>query len=137
MSRMHHIQQATNAHQADEDDARPVKVDRGDLHAVWPKTPEEGPDGVEEGGDVDREAPSAQRPARVGQWLVTQAFESHAADGDDVRCHEGDGTEGEEGVEGDGAADVDQGHDDGEAAGEHDAVYGDVPGVVDLGGWVS
>jgi hypothetical protein len=63
---------------------------------------------------------------------MTQTFEGHAADGDDVGCHEGDGGEREHGVEGDGAADVDQGHDDGEGAGEDDAVHGDVPGVVDL-----
>ena len=134
---MQYIQQAANAHQADEDDTGPVEVDRGDLHAVWPKTPEERPNRVDEGGYVDREAPPAQRPARIGQWLVTQAFEGHTADGDDVGCHESDGAEGEEGVEGDAAANVDQGHDDGEGAGEHDAVCGDVPGFMDLGGWVS
>ena len=132
MSRMQHIQQATNAHQADEDDARPVKVDRGDLHAVWPETPEEGPDGVDKGDDVDGEAPSAQRPTRVGQWLVTQAFEGHAADGNDVRGHEGDGAEGEEGVEGDGAADINEGEDHGVAAGEDYGVHRYVPAFVDL-----
>jgi hypothetical protein len=133
VSRMQYIQQAANTHQADEEDTRPVEVNSGDLHAVWPEAPEERPNRVDKGRYVDREAPPAQRPARVRQWLATQAFEGHAADGDDVGCHESDGAEGEEGVEGDGAANVDHGHDDGEAAGEHDAVCGDVPGFVDLG----
>jgi hypothetical protein len=63
LPRMHHVEHATDTHQADEQDACPVEIDRGDVHAVWPETPEEGPDRVQERGDVDREAPLAQGPA--------------------------------------------------------------------------
>src|SRR5436305_15028576 len=43
VSRMQYIQQATNAHQADEDDTSPVEVERGDVHTVWPEAPKERP----------------------------------------------------------------------------------------------
>lgn len=62
---MRHIKHTANTHQANEQHARPIEVDRGDVHAVWPETPEEGPDCIDEGDDVDREAPLAECPARV------------------------------------------------------------------------
>ena len=129
---MHSIEHPADTHQADKEHARPVEIGRGYLHAIWPETPEERPDCVDEGGDVDWEAELAQCPAGVWQRLAAQALEGHAANGDEVGGHEGDRGEGEDGVEGDGAADVDQGHDDREGAGENDAVHGDVPGFVDL-----
>jgi hypothetical protein len=131
---MNNIEHTTNAHQANKQHACPVEIDRCDIHAVWPETPEEGPDGVHEGHDIDWEAPPAECPARVWQWLVAQAFEGHATDGDDIGSHERDGGEREHGVEGHSASNVDQGQDNREGAGEDDAVHGDVPGFVDLGG---
>ncbi|KAI7080730.1 hypothetical protein KC327_g92 [Hortaea werneckii] len=67
-----------------------------------------------------------QRPRGVGQCFVRKTFAGDAADADDVGCHECGGGEAEGGVEGDGAADVDQGEGDGEAGCGDDGVDWDV-----------
>ena len=105
---MHRIQPATEAHQPDKQHARPIEVDSRDVHAVGPGTPEEGPAGIHKSGDIDRQAPAAERPARVGQRLFTEALERDTTHRDEVGRHQGDGGEGQDGVEGDGAADVDE-----------------------------
>ena len=69
----------------------------------------------------------------MGELALLQPPPRHASDRDDVGAHERSGGEGKHGVEGDGGADVDEGDDHCEEAGEDDAVDGDVPSGVHLG----
>lgn len=64
---------------------------------------------------------------------MPEALEEEAADGDEVGAEEGDEVEGDDDVEGDGAAELDQAEDEGEEGGGEDGVEGDVLVVVDLG----
>ena len=63
---------------------------------------------------------------------MAQAFEGYAADREDVGCHEGNGREREHSVEGDGAADVNQGQSNRKGAGKDNTINGDMPGFVNL-----
>lgn len=64
---------------------------------------------------------------------MEDAAVEHAADGDLVGDHEGDEVEGDDGVEGGIAAEVDEGEDDGEESSGGDGVGGDFEFGVDVG----
>jgi len=84
--------------------------------------------------DIERQAPSTKREARWEQGLSAKTFDDDAGDGDDVGGEEGAGAERGHDVEGDGAADVDEGEEYGEDVGENDGIEGDVPAGADLWG---
>ena len=65
---------------------------------------------------------------------MAEALQEEAADGDEVGAEEGDEVERDDDVEGDGAAELDEAEDEGEAGGGEDGVEGDVLVVVDLWG---
>ncbi len=99
------------AHDADEDGARPIHVHGGDGEDGWEGEEEDEEEAVGEGGPVADDSPGVRHAPRaeadgVG---VGVAAEGEEEDGQGVGGVEGDGGEGEEGVEGDGAADVDEG----------------------------
>jgi len=133
MSPFHKVRNDSRNHDADEDDDTPVE--RRGVHgrAVGPQRPEEGKDGVADPEDVHRHPPAAEAPACRGQelWLEKAAVED-TADRDGVGGHERGDLEGDDGVEGDRGADVDEREEAGEGAGKRDGVCGDVHGRVHL-----
>ena len=72
---------------------------------------------------------------RRGQgFRLVDSSPEDRADGEHVALEECDGEQAGDGVEGGGAADVDEGEDEGDETGEDHGVDGDVAGWVDL--WV-
>ena len=119
-------------HQPHEENARPIEVLRRHVVAVGPEAPEERPACIHQRDHVHGHPHPTERPASMGKRLLSDTFERHASDADDVGGHEGGGGEGEDCIEGDGGTDVDEGDDHGEEAGEEDGVDGDLPRGVDL-----
>lgn len=68
----------------------------------------------------------------MGERFPAEPFREHAADGYDVRGQEGGDGEGNDGVEGDRGAKVDQRNDDPEPEGDPERVERDVPAGSDL-----
>jgi len=94
---------------------------------VWPETPEERPHGVHHCDTIDRQASATQRPTCSGQWLLLDAPECNAPDGDEIGGHESDRGKRKHSIEGDAASNIDQGHDKTEAYSENDRVHWNVP----------
>lgn len=111
-------------------------IERRQLHwrRVGPEGPEENEQGVRQADDVNRDTEAAQAPASRGQELrVVEAAVEDAADGREIREHQGDDLKGDDGVEGDGGAKVDEGEESGDQAGEGDGVGGDLLHRVHVG----
>ena len=77
--------------------------------------------------DVDGHAKFTERPAAVGERFTANAFDEDAADCDAVGGDEGGDGEGDDCLEGDGGADVDEREEDGHDEGDDNGVEGDVP----------
>ena len=124
---LHDVHDSSQEHDTDKDDDAPVE--RRDVHrgSIRPQRPEEGKNHVTDPGDVGGDTPAAEAPAcrRQEFWLEDPAVED-AADGDGVGRHERGDLEGDDGVEGDGGADVDEREQIRDDAGERDGVGGDV-----------
>lgn len=105
----------------DNDDAphkdRPVHAGGSDLPVDWEETHDERKRDVQQGYNVAWDREAAETPARWWQRLAANALDEDAADGDEVGAEERRDEQRDDGVEGCGAADVDDGQDDRDAQG--------------------
>lgn len=103
----------------DKDDApdehRPVHAGGRNLLVDGEEAHDERKGDVQQRDDVARDGEAAETPAGRWERLPTDALKKNAADGDEVRREEGGDEERDDGVEGRGAADVDNGENDGDA----------------------
>lgn len=123
----HHVHDDADDENAHEEDDAPVEGLGVDGGGVGPEGPEESEDGVEDGEGVEGYAVAAQGPAgrRQGEG-VAYAPPQDAGDADRVAEHEGADLQGDDGVEGRRAADVDEREQAGDDAGQGHRVQGDV-----------
>ena len=124
------------SHREDEDaavdDDTPIHRTRHDGRRKREEGKHEDRSEVAERGGVDDATVTSERPAAVGERLAADTLQEDAADGDHVGGDEGGNGDGCDGLEGDGAADVDEGEKDGDHEGDDDGIQGDVPAWGDL-----
>ena len=104
MPRSEHKVGQRNHHYGHEDRAGPIEACRIDRGGLRPEAPEEGPESVDDGHDVDGNAPFAE--GKVGRWEsfgVVDAAPEDAADREAVALKESNSEKGVDGVERDGA----------------------------------
>jgi len=83
--------------------------------------------------DVDVKTRLAKVELGRKEWFSENTFPDHAADDDDVGSEDTETSKGDDDVEGDGGADVDQTQERGSYEGCDDGVDGDVPAWWNLG----
>jgi hypothetical protein len=134
---IHHHRNNTHPH---EHKNPPIKIRHVRRRRVRPETPKKGKRAVQQRPEINRAAhPPAHPPACLGERVFAgeDPAVEHAADGDDVRGHQGDEEEGDDGVEGGVAEDVDEREEAREDAAEGYGVHGDQqPGMhgAEMGG---
>ena len=104
----HKVEQGTNQN-TDKNDRGPVEARRRDRVKLRPEAPEETPESVSDGRGVDWDAELAQGELSWRQRLrVTDPPPQQAADTETIALQQGYGEQGGDGVESNGAADVDE-----------------------------
>lgn len=88
------------SHDGKEHDDGPVHGGRSGRGGGGEEAEDEDRGQIAKGEDVDDDAGAAEVEATHGERFAAQAFEEDAADDDHVGAEEGDGGEGEDGVEG-------------------------------------
>ena len=115
---LHPVHDQAQQRDAHKDHHAPIERLQIHRRRIGPKRPEEDEQHVRQADEVDRDPEAAQAPASRGQELrVVEATVENAADGREVCKHEGDDLQGDDGVEGDGGAKVDEGEEGGDQAG--------------------
>lgn len=124
MSALENVHDQSNDERTYEQHDRPVEVLQCDRDRVWPERPEEDECDVDNAYGVNWYTKAAETPACFWeQFRVSDTAVENAAHGDAVGKHDGDHLHGDNGVECGGGADVDQGEEAGDCAGEDDRVH--------------
>ena len=128
-----HVHRHADGGDGEENKNAPIEGGKLNRCGAGPKAPEKDEDGVEESSGVDDGAEATQAPAGVGeQFRVLEAAQKHAADGGGIGEHQGRQLQRDDGIEGGGAAKVDQGERNGHAGGQGHGVGGDLEFGVNL-----
>lgn len=99
---MHKVLQTRYPHYSHKQNHRPIECLRRRLVTIWPEAPEESPSNVDHCCYVDVDTRFAQGPSSGKEGIAAEAFQKDAADRDTVSGHQGNDTEREDSVEGDG-----------------------------------
>lgn len=98
----------------------------------WKEAKDKETDKEDQCDDVDGQTPATKTESCFGEGFPAETTREEGADGKDVGGQEGGDCEGDDCVEGDAAAEVDEGDDDAADHGDGDGVEGDVPAGGDL-----
>lgn len=102
--------------------------------SIRPKTPEKRMRRIGQTGDIDGHTPSTQAPPGARKQLrMADPTQEYAADRGHVGEHKGNKVEGDDSVEGDVGADVDERKQAGADAGEDNGADGELPFGVHVG----
>jgi hypothetical protein len=133
---MHEISNKSHENNTSPHSGRPIRIVGGDRQSNGEASEDNDESRVEEGEAIDEDTGTAEGPAGVGERLAFDALKEDAADGDHIGGEESEEREGDDDVEAEGAAEIDEAEDGGYDGGYVDSVEGHVEFVVHLWGEV-
>jgi hypothetical protein len=79
MPGMEYVHESRKSHQSNKQNTSPIEGDRCDLVGIGEKRPDEAPNRVDKGNDVDGQTSSAETPPTIWQWELKKTTVSDAA----------------------------------------------------------